>query len=103
MADIFLRFKLRVVVSDNEIRSCIQLLVITNQSKTRSHHFSQLFLMHQFVESHLVVMQTYFKPIAKLSPSLLTLACYKCYTSYSCLQHKPALNVNRIFFVLFQN
>jgi len=80
MADVFLRFKFRVEVSDNEIRSSIQLLVITNRSKTRSH---------QFAESHLVVMQTYFKPIAKISPSLLTLACYKCCASYSCLQHKP--------------
>jgi len=89
MADIFLRFKLRVVVSDNEIRSCIELLVITNQSKTRRHHFSQLFLMHQFAKSHLVVMHTYFKPIARIYSSLLTLACYKCCASYSCLQHKP--------------
>ena len=89
MTDIFLRFKVRVEVSDNEIRPSIQLLAITNQSKTRSHHFPQLFLMHQFAESHLVVMQTYFKPIAKISSSLLTLACYKCCASYSCLQHKP--------------
>jgi len=43
MADIFLRFKLRVVVSDNEIRSCIELLVITNQSKTSVTTFPSCF------------------------------------------------------------
>jgi len=60
--------------------------------------------MHQFAESHLVVMQTYFQTHGKnfslsANSGVLQMLCLLLLSP----AWTVALNVNRIFFVLFQN
>ena len=53
--NIYLRFKLCVEASDNEIRTCIEPLVITNRNKTRSNAFRNCFWRTSLLY-HLMVM-----------------------------------------------
>jgi len=49
MADLYLRFKLRIEVSDNEIQTCVHALVISyrkwNEPWLRSNSVSKTFLL----------------------------------------------------------
>jgi len=56
MADLYLRFKVRVENGDNWVPTCLYTLVITNRKQNKEQPFSQLYLAHQFAVSLLMVM-----------------------------------------------
>jgi len=69
MADLCLRFRLRVDVSDNEVayKLVSQRLKSLTASKNKKYRFSQLFLPHQVAASHLMGVQISFQDHRKNS------------------------------------